>query len=90
MRDIGPGDWVECICAGNTPGSGFVVGGLYCVSEVGGLDYLPWINCAYMPTPSDLGYGVPGWDLHAFRPLRDGQERIERKAIRRSKTKEPA
>ena len=83
---IGPGDWVECIGAGQNPHwqgvpgmtqtPPLMQGALYFVEQVGvgaiGGEELLWLRGV---KPSvDGGYAI--W---RFRPIRDGQERIVKK-----------
>lgn len=72
MSAIGPGDHVECIYAPNSRHSGFQVGGVYIVSEVGadGWFWGDWLNCVGMPNPVECRLSdAPGWLLAAFRPV---------------------
>lgn len=73
--DIGPGDFVEVTAVGPVPPggqpSGYRVGALYVVDDVGVWHGQHWLNCVGMRRPVDCGYPacIPGWNAKAFRPI---------------------
>lgn len=73
-KPIEPGDWVECVEVDPSRGypvTGFRVGGLYVVEDVGfcSVFHEPWLTCVGMPVPRDLCLNADGWAARAFRPI---------------------
>ena len=91
MSAIGPGDWVEAVHSGD---GRLQPGALYHVTEIRTLDGdYPCGICLRWPGAGPIVAGVrlddsEAWCPCTFRPIRDGQERIERKALK--KVCEPA